>query len=122
MRAVQRNSAAYAVLILSLFVFFNFTACTLAPKNPSESALMSTYTLVGVYKSIALLREADRITKAEGIALFDKANEAEVALRTARIALDAGDQATFAERMAVASRLLLAVEQQLNERSRGDDK
>lgn len=108
----------WAVMLLALFVFFNLTACTLAPKNPSETALMSTYSLVGVYKSIALLREADRITKAEGIALFDKANEAEVALRTARIALDAGDQATFSEKMAVASRLLLAVEQQLNEKAR----
>lgn len=110
----------WAVMLLALFVFFNLTACTLAPKNPSETALMSTYSLVGVYKSIALLREADRITKAEGIALFDKANEAEVALRTARIALDAGDQATFSEKMAVASRLLLAVEQQLNEKARNE--
>lgn len=120
MRAVHTNSTAYAVFILLFFVFFNFTACTLAPKNPSESALMSTYTLVGVYKAIALLRESERITKAEGMDLFDKANEAEMALRTARIALDAGDQATFAERMAVASRLLLAVEQRLNEKSRGE--
>lgn len=120
MRPVQTNSNRCVAWMIALFVFFNLTACTIAPKNPSESALMSTYTLVGVYKSIALLREADRITKAEGVALFDKANEAEIALRTARIALDAGDQATFAERMAVASRLLLAVEQQLNEESRGE--
>lgn len=122
MRAVQMNSNAYAVLILSLFVFFNITACTLAPKNPSESAFMATHALIGVHKSIALLRESGRITKTEGLALFDKANEAEVALSTARIALDAGDKATFAERMAVANRLLLEVDRIINERLRGNDK
>lgn len=108
----------WAVMLLALFVFFNLTACTLSPKNPSEVLFYSKYNIAGIYKSIALLREADRITKSEGVAFFEKANEAESAVMTAQVALEAGDKATFAEKMAVASKLLLTVQNQLNEKMR----
>lgn len=111
------HTMAMAWLILT--VAFGITACAVQPKNPSETALMATYALTGVYQSIATLREAGRLTKEDGEELLAQADEAETALHTARIALSAGDQATYSEKILVANRLLLAIEQQLQARQVG---
>lgn len=111
-----------AVAWLILAVAFSITSCAVQPKNPSETALMATYALTGVYQSIATLRKADRLTQEDGQKLLVQADEANTALHTARIALTAGDQATYAAQIMVANRLLLAIEQQLQQRQLGGTK
>lgn len=109
----------YLTVVLITLIGFNVSGCALQPKTPGESALLATYSLTGIYQSIATLRESDRLTKQEARDLFVKADQAEVSLRTARIALDAGDENTFQQNMLVATRLLMTIESNLKSKQAG---
>jgi len=110
----------YLTMILITLIGANISGCSaLQPKTPGESALLAKYSLTGFYQSIATLRDAERITKEEGRELFMKAGQAEMSLKTAMIALDAGDKNTFQQNMLVANRLLMAIDQTIKSKQLG---
>lgn len=110
MKAYRYITITYLTMILIALVG-NLSGCgALQPRTPSEVAFESTHSLTGFYRSIAMLREAKRITKEEARDLYVKADKAETALKTARISLEFSDKNTAQQNMLVANRLLLDID------------
>lgn len=99
------------LLLIGFSGAFGVTGCTaLQNKTPTETAFEATHTITGFYRSIARLRDSERITKEVGHDLYAKVDRAEMALKTARIALSFDDKKTAQANMFEANRLLLEID------------
>lgn len=90
-------------------------ACTSlqAPRNLTDSLAYTQTSITAARDTAAALLQRDRISVATARTVQARADDAQQALRTARLLAQSGDQAGARDRLAVATSILLEIEASL---------